>query len=324
MSKSIHRSAVVIGFLVGFTSLFLPSIKPAPQQSIERVVTKLRRKEPPVKIKTVRTRKGVVELEKHFDGDDDWFNGLTINVENTSGKTITYLDGGFLFPRGLNDVQPDSPPRYHRFMYGRKPQVHYDAASSNQPINIKPGEVLDISILQGEYDSIRQQLKKLGYPVSIREIKINIEEIYFDDGTAWISGSWYQRDSNDPAKYNRIKKPQPSSRIRFNPTSETSFAVVKAAFNASPTQGGQCWADDAFYYISCDSASPSNCWKRKAAVKLFPTIADPRDTKLLTVSDDCRTEMGSGPNNLWINNKPDSHGLQSRRLHTLSRVSAGL
>jgi hypothetical protein len=214
MSKFFRR-IVTVTSMVGFTVLFLPSIKTAPQQSTDRVVTKLSRKELPVKVKTLKTKKGVEELEKQFDGEDDWFNGLTIKVENISGKTITYLAGGFLFPRLAKDVQADSPPRYHRFMYGRYPQAPSDSALSSQLISIKPGETLDISILQSEYDSIRQQLNDLGYPVSIREISINIEEIYFDDGTAWIVGSWYRRESDNPSKYYRIKKPQPNSRIRF-------------------------------------------------------------------------------------------------------------
>src|SRR2546429_2639055 len=60
------------------------------ERIIERRSTSLSPNEP-VKITTVKTKKGKVEIGKKFLDADDWFKELTIQVENTSGKKIIYI-----------------------------------------------------------------------------------------------------------------------------------------------------------------------------------------------------------------------------------------
>jgi hypothetical protein len=175
----------------------------AAKQEQDRVVNKLRRIPLPVNLKAVKTKKGGVGLGQKFSGDDDWFKQLSISVENTSGKTIVYIDGGFLFPN--QELQPGeqapSPPLYHGFMYGHHPSAPEGARLPGADISIKPGDTFNLKLSDDEFLSVKQKLKRLGYPASIKEISVNIEEIYFDDGTAWITGSWYQRDPDSPGKY---------------------------------------------------------------------------------------------------------------------------
>ena len=178
----------------------------AAKQEQDRIVNKLRRITFPVNIKTVKTKKGGVELGQKFPGDDDWFKQLSISVENTSGKTIFYIGGGFLFPN--KELQPGEqapPPLYHRFMYGYHPLVPEGARPPDAGISIKPGETFNLTLSDEEFPSVKRKLEGLGYPGSIKEISVNIEEIYFDDGTAWIAGSWYQRDPDNPKKYKEVR-----------------------------------------------------------------------------------------------------------------------
>lgn len=175
------------------------------KQSDDRVVTKFRRIPLPVNIKAIKTKRGGVRAGEKFKGEDDWFKRLTVSVENTSGKTIIYVGGGFLFPNAENQGT-DPAPLYHRFMYGCHPLAPEGATTSAAAVSVRPGETLEITLPEGDFSSLRHKLDTLGYPASIKEIKINIEEVYFDDGTAWRAGSLYRRDPDNPQKYRRLEK----------------------------------------------------------------------------------------------------------------------
>jgi len=192
----------------------------------------------PVEVKVVKTKKGTMEIGRKFPDGDNWFNGLTVNVKNTSGKTIIYLGGGFLFPRPKDEVVKQSaPPRYQRFMYGRHPLAPEGPAQTTQPISIKPGETFSVTISESDYISINKRLNELGYTSSIKEINFNIEEIYFADGTAWRAGSWYQRDPANPKNYKRVEKLLSGAQVRFKGIAENRVPFVKASLTkAEPAQ----------------------------------------------------------------------------------------
>jgi hypothetical protein len=165
----------------------------------ERTVSKFRNgKLPmPLEIKAIKTKKGMTKIGEAISEDDDWFDGLTVSLENTSGKTIIYIGGGFLFPKP-KEGGIVKPSRYEQFMYGRHPAAPSAALLTNLPISVKPGEMFDITLPHSDYASIKQRLKELDYPDSITDIKFNVEEIYYDDGTAWIVGGEHERDPDNP------------------------------------------------------------------------------------------------------------------------------
>jgi hypothetical protein len=173
-------------------------------QPQERTVTKFRNGKllMPLEIRRIKTKKRDAKMGEPISDDDDWFDGLTLSIENTSGKTITYLGGGFLFHRP-KEGRVVKPSRYEQFMYGLHPEAPDIVRQTTLPLNLKPGEIFDITLPGSNYASIKQRLKELGYPDSIKEIKFNVEEIYYDDGTAWIVGSNYERDPENPEKYKR-------------------------------------------------------------------------------------------------------------------------
>lgn len=264
-------------------------------QEQDRVVNRLRRIPLPVNIKAVKTKKGDVGLGQKFPGDDDWFRQLSISVQNTSGKTIVYIGGGFLFPN--QELQPGEqapPPLYHRFMYGHHPLAPEGAQPPDAAVGIKPGGAFNLTLPGDEFLSVKQKLRGLGYPAGIKEISVNIEEIYFDDGTAWSGGSWYQRDPDSPEKYKKVRG-KTEEQNRLNKAEEEVLFLKAGWSNSLPRQiSGSCWSNDGFLSQSCDSSSPSSCWRRRALVK--PSLNQPfSDTKLQTVTSDCRTEFGFGP-----------------------------
>lgn len=187
-------SVLICVLVLLITNAWVP-VSGITQAQEERTVTKFRNGKllMPLEIRRIKTKKRDAKRGEPIFDDDDWFDGLTLSIENTSGKTITYLGGGFLFfkPKVSRIAEP---PLYHTFMYGLHPEAPDIVSLTTLPLNLKPGEMLDITLPSSDYASIKQRLKELGYRDSIKEIKFNVEEIYYDDGTAWIVGSNYERD----------------------------------------------------------------------------------------------------------------------------------
>lgn len=211
-SLSLLRSVPLLtGVLVLVSIGAWPSVSGI-TQSQDRTVTKFRNgKLPmPLEIKAVKTKRGKGKIGEAISDDDDWFDGLTVTLENTSGKTIIYIRGGFLFfkpqERGVAE-----PPWYDTFNYGRHPGVPGTVHLTALPLSVKTGETLDITLSNSDYVSIKQRLEQFGHPASVKDIKFNVEEIYYDDGTAWIVGDNYERDPNNPEKYKQKDSQPPST-----------------------------------------------------------------------------------------------------------------
>lgn len=169
-------------------SLALPLTAAA--QEAERVVEKTSRKPTPLKVKVIKTKKGEVPLGKKFvDSDEDWFNGLSIVLENVSGKTVTYVGVGFLFPRQAGDAGK-APPLYKSLSYGHHPSAPSEATVGVRPLSLKPSQRITVKVSESDYFEIRNNLTRLEYAYNIRTIKFNLQEVYFNDGSGWVSGTW--------------------------------------------------------------------------------------------------------------------------------------
>jgi hypothetical protein len=171
----------------------IPHLKSASLQEEERVVEKLSRTPGPLRIGAVKRKRGEVVLGKKFTDREDWFQRLSFVMENTSGKTIVYIRGGLLFPRQA-EMNKQDPPFYHSFSYGFPPVVPQGAGAHEQPIALKPGETITFTLPDSAFDEINTHLRRLEYTHSIKAIKLNLEEIFFDDGTSWAAGTYFPRE----------------------------------------------------------------------------------------------------------------------------------
>jgi hypothetical protein len=160
----------------------------------------------PLSLMTIKNRKGIIELDKIFSDDDNWFKELTVSVKNVSGKDITYVGIGLRFIRPEN--QSGEPPLGYTLSYGNRLAALKRLAP---PIEFRSNlehNGIDIKLLDHEYDSIKTMLEKLGYPPHIKKINIYVEEVFFSDGTGWASGTWFKRHPNEPDKLIPIEQPQ--------------------------------------------------------------------------------------------------------------------
>lgn len=193
---------ILIASMALFTSTFSKqSLNPTPllrtpsSQDKQRSVEKLWRKTAPLRVGTIKTKKGEVLLGKKFADNDEWFQGLSVVLENISGKTITYIGAGFLFPRQVGDVGK-VPPLYKSLSYGLHPDAPEESAINNQPLALKPGESIAVTLFDPNFLEVKNDLTQLEYTYSIKTIKFNLQEVYFDDGTSWVAGTWFPRNAN--------------------------------------------------------------------------------------------------------------------------------
>jgi len=155
----------------------------------------LSRNQAPLKIGTMKRKRGEIVLGKKFTDREDWFQGLSVVMENVSGKTIVYVRGGFLFPRRVV-MKDQAPPLYHSCRFGLPPFIPEGADPAQQFI-LKPGETITFTLTDSEYSKITANLIRLEYAHSINVLKFNLEEIFFDDGTSWAAGKYFTRDREE-------------------------------------------------------------------------------------------------------------------------------
>jgi hypothetical protein len=130
-----------------------------------------------------------------FDADGDWLKDLTIEIGNTSGKTITWMLVNLLFP----DVTKDGAVALHQFFLGVDP----DAPFARPELRVAPNETFEIP-LSTKYEDLRRLVKVIGSGMAIENVsKVEVEfhAALFDDGTRFQMGLWYRRDPNDPHKW---------------------------------------------------------------------------------------------------------------------------
>lgn len=226
----------------------------SPIQEQERTVTKLETPKDPVKIALVKTKKGAVEIDRKFMGEDDWFKGLTVRVKNTSGKAITYLRVGLSFPRDKSYILADprdpmqTVPYSHSIGYGGRQVYMPDSPPLGLP-PIAPGENVDLELSDREYQDVRIALAQLNYPASIKKIEVRPEVVYFEDGMFWQAGGWYQRDPKNPKKLYLIDPDNPEKPIPIEPSTTPSGVASPAVFfilRGSTTR--TFWAQDQLYF----------------------------------------------------------------------------
>jgi hypothetical protein len=170
------------------------------RQERDKIIEKGDDFNPLVKVALVKTRIGVIELDKKITIDDeDWFKELTIRVHNISDKPVTFVSVELRFRRP--QYQSKEPDLLVPLVYGINP---FDPPAKNlspPPSPILPKETANITLADTNYNSIRTMLSELNYPPNINAIKVGIRSVGFADGTTWVSGRIFKRDPNDPEKW---------------------------------------------------------------------------------------------------------------------------
>lgn len=203
------RMSPVSFFILLLTAILMFGLSPIvylqDQSKEDRVLERVKDFNPPVDITLTRSRFGIIEADKKFSADEDWFKGLTVRVLNKSGKPITYVSLHLYFPRPKG--QENERDLGFTLQYGVNPIWMRQKGLSIPPAtSIPPGEQVEITLPDIRYDSLRRFLKELNYPSSIKTLRMSAEMLGFSDGTIWLGGEMYIQDANEPGKLIPLEK----------------------------------------------------------------------------------------------------------------------
>jgi hypothetical protein len=196
------------------------------EQNADRMIEKGEDYNPPVKIRLVKSKIGVIEPGKKISADDDWLRGLTVRVSNASNKPVTSVSLAIQFRRPEN--QPRELDLIAPIEYGRNPFAPSQESTIAPPEPIFPGQTRDITLSDEGYDSLRSILDNLNFPLSIKSVKLQVRTVGFSDGTAWNTGKTFRRDPDNPDKWIRENPSQAHAKKKATLFTEAAF-IAKSA-----------------------------------------------------------------------------------------------
>ena len=224
--------AILAGFVVlTFALHFVTSDSFAhPGQGQERILNKRSWPNEPVKIKLVKTKRGAVKLGEKFSEGDDWFKGLRLTIQNVSAKPIAYLSVNLGFLRPENET---GLPLSYTIQYGRHSPRYVGRESevvvSKEYRPIPPGGLVDITISDQDYDTIKSSLETAGFVAGVKAIDVILGEVIFDDGSSWQTS----KSSHHTSKLSLLNAPAVSN-ARDPPRFWISFSIAWKANSLSP------------------------------------------------------------------------------------------
>jgi len=176
------------------------------QQEYDRIIEKQSFPNEPVKIIVVKTKRGVIKTDEKFNDSVDWLKGLKIIVENSSGKPVTYVRVGLSFPRPENHETSKENPYGESLEYGVNPFATEGLEVTNQMQAIAPGKNIELMMPDEVYAGTKALLHELKFPKNIKRVKVMVEAVGFEDGTAWNGGRLWRRDPKAPRGWSPIEK----------------------------------------------------------------------------------------------------------------------
>ena len=167
-----------------------------------RTVKRLSRPGEPVQIIAVKVKGKTVEFGKPFAAKNDWLGGLTLVIKNTSAKSVSWvrLDLSFHKER-VPDVRLIEPVTYG---IGRS---DIEKLRGGAP-PLKPGATAEVLYTVEQYQSIREIMDDMGYPKSVAEVEVSVEQVSFEGepDVMWIEGKMNRWDaSSRPSRWSPIQ-----------------------------------------------------------------------------------------------------------------------
>lgn len=190
--KSPIRAASVALLLVSSAPVFA-----IPPQS--RTVNRLSRPNEPVQITAVRVNGKAIGFGKAFAGRNNWLGGLTFVIKNGSTRTVQWARVALKFQK---PKEPDVP-LFDFMTYGIGHWDEDKIRGGGPPL--KPGDTAEVSYSLAQYQSVRDILDGMGYPRSIAQIEVSVDQVIFADQPElmWIEGT--MNEFHSPTGWRPIK-----------------------------------------------------------------------------------------------------------------------
>jgi hypothetical protein len=161
-------------------------------QDTRRVVEEMSLKNEPIEIAELKLKGKRVNVGQPFLSGDDWLEGMTFKLKNTSGKVLRRAELELEFP----EIKLDNATFLFTIHSGQIPGVP-DPDSTEMP-SVQPDETFEVKFDDRTYTSLRQRVL---HGVSVTKVRVLISTVYFADGTAYHHGFWHRRDPNNPRRW---------------------------------------------------------------------------------------------------------------------------
>jgi hypothetical protein len=167
----------------------------------ERKLVKSNWKGEPVQVNSVRVKGRAAEFGKAFQhADDDWLEGFSLNVTNTTNKDIVFIELAFTFFGKEEKLARSRTPVTYPVFYG-SPEGIFDGSTAAHPV--RPNESVDVMFTDEEHDKMKEILLNNNYPTSFRHVDVRIDRVVFADGLVWYKSYYFRRDPSDPKRFIR-------------------------------------------------------------------------------------------------------------------------
>jgi hypothetical protein len=181
--------------------------------------------------------------------NQSWVSQPILEVENTSGKAIKFLLVEVSFP-GSNSLGAAYP---FLLKYGQAPG---QKPALKLPETIKPGEKVNLTVLQNASSLIRSRLLELGIqPPFGSRVTTKISGVIFVDGTAWFNGAVHVPDPDNSLRWHEVGKSLGNASLNSWPLLKMVLAGYQpnAVGSAEPQQ---CYDSFGYEWVTCCDFEP--------------------------------------------------------------------
>jgi hypothetical protein len=193
--------------MLGLSALLPPSVRVSTQNSA-RVIDKAIVPSQPAELMEIRNNHGKVFKQGKIEDDNEWMDGLTVALKNTSDKAINYAEVELFFPKVENSSDSQEPPLAYFLYFGTREMPD---ATTPRP-SIKPGEVAELTLTAERYGVLKRALQELKYSRGIKKVKMSLKVVIYEDDLMWNLGELMRRDPGDPHKWVTIRQSRASAR----------------------------------------------------------------------------------------------------------------
>jgi hypothetical protein len=141
----------------------------------------------PVELSQLRVKGQAVDFGQGFQLDENWVDGVEVDVKNVTTKAIVKLRISLYVP--VNDTVKHSAD--FGFKYAKR---------------IAPGATVKVSTDKEVNDKIKAKLAAGGKSIRYDDAEVRVDSLTFEDGTIWAQGTLYRPDPDDPSKFVEVKE----------------------------------------------------------------------------------------------------------------------
>jgi hypothetical protein len=162
-----------------------------PGQAKEKVIEAPRPPDAPVQIDELKVSGKSIKVADKFEADESWLSHLSLKLKNKSSKTVVGIQMDLFFP----ETKATGNMMAFPLKFGQEP-----LAGSGSPPRLTSGDTTEIALSQNEYAKLKNFIERRHSIGSINKVTVQVNTIYFEDGTIWSYGSWVRRDSANPLR----------------------------------------------------------------------------------------------------------------------------